>query len=64
VLDWPDRVLSIPAFGARIVRASVLGSGERAQVVQTENSVTLTLPLANGDQPDRVIVLETKKRRE
>ncbi|PYP62234.1 MAG: alpha-L-fucosidase [Gemmatimonadetes bacterium] len=64
VLDWPDRVLSIPAFGARIVRASVLGSGERAQVIQTENSVTLTLPLANGDQPDRVIVLETKKRRE
>jgi len=64
VLDWPDRVLSIPAFGARIVWASVLGSGERAQVVQTENSVTLTLPLANGDQPDRVIVLETKKRRE
>src|SRR5204862_1772 len=46
VLDWPDRVLSIPAFGARIVWASVLGSGERAQVVQTENSVTLTLPLA------------------
>jgi alpha-L-fucosidase len=62
VLDWPDRLLSLPDFGARIVRASVLASGAPVDVVQTASGVTLALPSVTPGQPDRVIVLETAKR--
>jgi alpha-L-fucosidase len=62
VLDWPDRLLALPDLGVRVVRASVLKSGERVDVVQAANGVTLSLPAATADEPDRVIVLETRKR--
>jgi alpha-L-fucosidase len=63
VLDWPDRVLSIPAFGARVTRASMLMSGARIDVAQTDSAVTLTLPPGGNDEADRVVVLETSRRR-
>jgi alpha-L-fucosidase len=62
VLNWPDRLLALPDFGARVVRAFVLKSGERVDVVQAASGVTLALPPAAADEPDRVIVLETRKR--
>src|SRR5437016_5971064 len=62
VLDWSDRVLSLPSFGARIVRASLLATGERVEIAQTRDAITLTLPPAAGDEPDRVIVLQTESR--
>ena len=62
VLNWPDRLLALPDFGARVVRASVLKTGAALDVVQAANGVTLTVPPATADEPDRVIVLETRKR--
>jgi alpha-L-fucosidase len=62
VLDWPDRLLALPDLGVRVVRASMLKGGERVEVVQGANGVTLTIPVAAGDEPDRVIVLETRRR--
>lgn len=62
ILDLPDRVLSIPDFGARVVRASLLGTSDRVQVAQSDGAITLSLPSAAGDEPDRVVVLETKSR--
>jgi alpha-L-fucosidase len=62
VLDWPDRVLSIPSIGGRVARASMLVSGDRVDVAQTENGITLTLPPSNGEEPDRIVVLETPGR--
>lgn len=62
VLDWPDRILSLPYFGARVMRASMLSNGERVGVAQSESGVTLTLPLAAPNELDRVIVLETRNR--
>jgi alpha-L-fucosidase len=62
VLDWPDRVLSLPPLDARVVRATMRAGGARVGVVQTAEGVTLTLPSATGNEPDRVVVLETKKR--
>jgi alpha-L-fucosidase len=61
VLEWPDRMLSLPALGARVVKASMLKGGERVGVLQTETGVTLTLPSGAMDEPDRVIVLETRR---
>jgi alpha-L-fucosidase len=62
VLGWPDRLLSLPVFGASVVSASMLRSGERVDVVQSGGGVTLTLPPAAPDEPDRVIVLATRAR--
>ena len=62
VLDWADRVLSLPALDARVVRATMLAGGARVRVAQTAEGVTLTLPPANVDEPDRVVVLETRRR--
>ena len=61
VLDWPDRVLSVPSLGARVVTASMLATGAPVSVSQVDGSVTLTLPPSRGDEPDRVIVLRTKR---
>jgi alpha-L-fucosidase len=57
VLDWPDRVLSIP-LGARVVRARMLVTGESVAVTPSAGSLTLTLPPASAEEPDRVVVLE------
>jgi len=61
VLDWSDRVLSIPSLGARVVTASMLATGTSVPVSQTDDSLTLTLPSSTGDEPDRVIVLHTSQ---
>jgi len=62
VLDWPDQVLSLPALNVRVVRATMLAGGARVGVAQSAEGVTLTLPAATGDEPDRVVVLRTKSR--
>jgi alpha-L-fucosidase len=61
VLNWPDRLLTLPSFGARVVKASMLKGGERVGVVQDADGVVLSVPPATADEPDRVIVLLTKK---
>jgi alpha-L-fucosidase len=63
VLEWPDRVLSLPSFGARIVGASMMKSGERVPFVQSDDGITLTLPPAEAGERDRVVVLATRNQR-
>jgi alpha-L-fucosidase len=62
LLNWNDRVLSIPGFGVRVVRASMLGTGARVDVAQTESAVTVTMPAMAKDEIDRIIVLEVRRR--
>jgi alpha-L-fucosidase len=57
VLKWPDRVLSLPALGGRVTRATMLVSGEAVDFNQTNAGLALTLPVTTGIEPDRVIVL-------
>ena len=61
LLDWNDRGISIPTFGARVVRAVLLGTNASVAVTQTENAITLTMPTAGTGEIDRVIVLETRR---
>jgi alpha-L-fucosidase len=64
VLDWGDRVLSLPDIGADVLRAAMLGDGARVDVRRTPNvGLTLTLPAA-ADVPDRVVVLLARNRRD
>jgi len=60
VLDWPDRSLSLPLIGARVVGASMLKGGQRVDVAESRDGVTLTLPPSTQDEPDRVVVVVTK----
>lgn len=60
ILDWPDRVLTIPSWGARVVSARLLATGEKVGVAETDGGVTLTLPPAAPTDLARVVVLETK----
>ena len=61
VLQLQDSVLSIPTLGARVVRASMMGTGKKVGVMQTEAGVTLTVPAGTGAEPDRVVVVVTRK---
>lgn len=60
ILDWPDRVLALPAFGAQVVRASTLDGSGAVPVAQTTSGITLTLPPATAGDPDQIIVLVTR----
>ena len=60
VLDWPDRTLSLPLLGARIVRASMLKGGHEVGVAESRDGVTLTVPSSAAGEPDRVVVLVTR----
>jgi len=62
VLSWADRSLAIPSFGARVRRASVLGSGEAVAFTAGGAGITLTLPARAPDEIDQVIVLTTQRR--
>jgi alpha-L-fucosidase len=59
VLNWPDRMLSLPPIDAHVLNATLFPSGARVDVAQTETGVTITLPNASPNEPDRVIVLRT-----
>ncbi|MFL5561007.1 MAG: alpha-L-fucosidase [Gemmatimonadaceae bacterium] len=63
VLEWRDRVLAIPDVGARVTKATMLGSGADVPFVQTPSGLTLTLPSDGAGEPDRVIVLRAAKAR-
>jgi len=61
ILDWPDRTLALPSLGASVVRARMLVGGEAVPVVQGASGITLTLPQAAADEPDRIVVLELSR---
>ena len=61
VLKWQDAALTIPAIGATVTHASMLGGGN-VTFAQNAAGVTLTFPIPlNSDEPDRVVVLVTTR---
>jgi alpha-L-fucosidase len=61
VLDWPDRVLSLPDFGARVISATSL-DGKRVDFAQSVTGLTLSLPAPQSDVIDQIVVLRVSKR--
>lgn len=57
VLEWADRMLTIPPLGRRVQSARLLASGEAVPFSQSEQGLTLTLPVDRAEDPDRVVVL-------
>ena len=58
VIDWSDPVLAIPAFGKRLLRASMLRTRAPVRFTQNGDAITFELPRATAEDLDRVIVLE------
>ncbi|HJP58768.1 MAG TPA: alpha-L-fucosidase, partial [Gemmatimonadaceae bacterium] len=61
VLNWPDRVLSLPALSSRVTGATMLANGARVEIAQTSSGLTLTLPTDDHQSPDRVVALVVKR---
>lgn len=57
VLKWEDPVLALPSVGGRVMGAKLLVSGDLVPFKQDGAGVSLTLPAARGNEPDRVVVL-------
>lgn len=57
VLDWRDPTLALPPLGGRVLRATMLGAGDRVPVTESPDGVVVSLPPASADQPDRVVVV-------
>lgn len=61
VLDWPDPLLTLSGLGRRVLGATMLSGGAAVRFSESSGGVTLQLPAAAPDVPDRVIVLRTAK---
>jgi len=57
VLDWGEDDLSLPALGREIAGCSVL-TGGTAQVRQTADELSISLPVAQRDEIDTIIALD------
>jgi alpha-L-fucosidase len=62
VLDWPDPELALPALSERVIAATHFAGGEPVRFRQTAAGLTLTLPPARPDVPDRIVVLRLARR--
>ncbi|HEY3933908.1 MAG TPA: alpha-L-fucosidase [Gemmatimonadales bacterium] len=62
LLRGTDSTLTLPGWGARVMRATVLDGGVQVSVRQTADSIVLTMPTASSPTPDRVIVLVTARQ--
>jgi len=56
VLNWPSGSLMLPPLSAKVVSASVLGSGV-ADVKQTNQALEVVVPIASRDAADTVVAL-------
>ncbi len=61
VLDWRDRLLSLPDVGGRVSSARMLGGGASVAFTQGADGLTLTLPAGGEQEPDRVVVLVLRR---
>ncbi|HVX38401.1 MAG TPA: alpha-L-fucosidase [Gemmatimonadaceae bacterium] len=57
VLAWRDPELALPPIGAAVRSAAMLDTRKPVVYTQSSAGVTLTLPAAGEEQPDRVVVL-------
>ncbi|MGD8816146.1 MAG: alpha-L-fucosidase, partial [Acidobacteriota bacterium] len=57
VLEWPDRVLSIPALPGPVRSAAMLAGGDAVPFVESAEGISLTLPPRRAGEYDQVVVL-------
>jgi len=60
VLAWPEEVLTLPALPAKIVKSSLL-TGGHVKVSQTEEGIAISVPKADRQKTDTIVVLRLNK---
>jgi hypothetical protein len=56
-MRWPDETLKLPAIAPKILKSSVMTGGQ-AEVKQTAEGITVTIPSTQRDTIDTIVKLE------
>ncbi len=57
VLQWRDTMLGMAPLAKKVLRATMLDTGREIPFAQSAAGLSLTLPQASSQEPDRVVVL-------
>jgi alpha-L-fucosidase len=57
IMRWPDETLKLPAIAPKILKSSVMTGGQ-AEVKQTAEGITVTIPSTQRDTIDTIVKLE------
>jgi len=60
ILDWSGPSLSLPSLGKKVTSAKMLEGGAAVEFREDGYGLELKLPASQGEEIDRVVVLETK----
>jgi alpha-L-fucosidase len=60
ILDWQDPALLLPRLGKPVVSASMLGTGDKVEVVEASYGTVLELPASAKDPVDNIVVLKMR----
>ncbi|MFB3921656.1 MAG: alpha-L-fucosidase [Terriglobia bacterium] len=60
ILDWQDSALLLPKIPHTIAGASLLGSGDKVEVITADYGTVLKLPASAKDPVDNIVVLVTE----
>jgi len=60
ILDWSGPSLSLPSLGKKVTSAKMLEGGAAVEFREDGYGLELKLPVGQGEEIDRVVVLETK----
>jgi alpha-L-fucosidase len=60
ILDWQDPALLLPKLDRQITDATMLGTGDKVEVVAADYGTVLKLPTSANNPVDNIVVLKTK----
>jgi len=60
ILDWQDPALLLPKLDKRIASASMLGTGDKVEVVEADYGTVLKLPASAKDPVDNIVMLKMR----
>ena len=60
ILDWQDPALLLPKLGKSVASASMLGTGDKVEVVEADYGTVLKLPASAKDPVDNIVVLKLR----
>lgn len=60
ILDWQDNALLLPKVPRQILSASLLGTGDKVEIVEADYGTVLKLPASARDPVDNIVVMTMK----
>ena len=60
ILDWQDSALLLPKLARQVESASMLGTGDKVEVVDADYGTVLKLPASAKDPVDNIVEIKTR----